>query len=705
MSRRRASLSPSLFPFLAVLVCTLGTLILLLALVAEKAQDTSVPQVAQQAEAVAPTLDPPDDEKTSSDDQSADAQADSDAPPAMTAASAQQLLEEEQFRVEQLVSHREKQTSKVERRRDELTQVQTAAKKLRDRLKQLSDEVDAAIAPDDATKVDEQAIVMMREEMETLRREIVELEQVKSGDKPRVVIVPHRGPNGTARRPVDVECTEVGITIWPENTRITHTQLLAGVQSGSPRRNPLDAALRVFRQHAMQNYGDGVPPYPLLIVRPDGIETFVTARAAMQDWDDQYGYELVPAEVDLAFPKPDRVLKPKMELAVHEAASRNIHQYIGESRGGRGGNGNGNGLRGMNGGSTLGGASSRPSGNGFANVDAFSAKPSGGTGPGEGSGNGELTNNPYAGQPGGATSQLSSDSNSRMQPAQKPLPVLSARSLDRQARANGFMPSRDSGPPLPAGGLAEPIPGSSQSSFGAVNSRSDALNDYLAQKDNPLLGDPQGDTSPDPSASSGSMSDPSADGTDGESTADETDPDFRGSSSPVNGEQVAGMQQSTRGQSASASVSQSSASPPSSSQAPDSANQPPPSMNMQSQQQPSATVRREGRDWALPRSMAGINGTQVVRPIAMVCHHDRYELVQNNVVVATFPFENSSVHKATMQLATAVRDRVDGWGATLPGGRWQPRLDVLVAPHADQRFHELQTLMHDSGVEITRRVR
>ena len=280
MSRRRASLSPSLFPFLAVLVCTLGTLILLLALVAEKAQDTSVPQVAQHSEAVAPTLDPSDDEASTNGP--ADPSIDTDGPPAMTAASAIQLLEEEQFRVEQLVSHREKQTSKVERRRDELTQVQTAAKKLRDRLKQLSDEVDAAIAPEDATKIDEQAIVMMREEMETLRREIAELEEVKSGDKPRVVIVPHRGPNGTARRPVYVECTESGVTIWPEDTRITHTQLLAGVQSGSPRRNPLDAALRVFRQHAVQNYGDGVPPYPLLIVRPDGIETFVTARAAMQ---------------------------------------------------------------------------------------------------------------------------------------------------------------------------------------------------------------------------------------------------------------------------------------------------------------------------------------------------------------------------------------------------------------------------------------
>ncbi|MFG0264434.1 MAG: hypothetical protein ACF8AM_04690 [Rhodopirellula sp. JB055] len=703
MSRRRASLSPSLFPFLAVLVCTLGTLILLLALVAEKAQDTSVPQVAQHSDPVAPTTAEPIDEENPSTGNTTDPQADTDAPPAMTAASAQQLLEEEQFRVEQLVAHREKQTGKVERRRDELTQLQTATRKLRDRLKQLSEEVDNAITPEDAIEVDEQAIVMMREEMETLRREIEELEQVKSGDKPRVVIVPHRGPNGTARRPVYAECDANGVTIWPEDTRITYTQLLAGVQSGSPRSNPLDAALRVVRQHAMQNYGDTVPPYPLLIVRPDGIETFVAARAAMKDWDDQYGYELVPAEVDLAFPQADRVLKPKIELAVHEAANRNLHQYIG----GAGSGGNGGGRGSLSGGSILGGAPQPSPGGPFANANGYSAKPSNGSAPSSS----KVTDNTFAGQPAGSNSPLGDPSGTAMQKPRKPLPVLSARSLDRQARANGFLAPRDAGPPLPAGGLAEPIPGSNQSSFGAVNSRSDALNDYLAHKDNPLLDDVNGNTSHSPSGTQGasgnrgSMNDPSDDGSDGESDADETDPDFRGSSSPVNGEQVAGMQQPSGGQSASASVSQSSASPPSSSQAPDSANQPPPSVNMQSQQQASNMVRREGRDWALPRSMAGINGTQVVRPIAMVCYHDRYELVQNNDVVATFPFENDSVYNATMKLATAVRDRVDGWGATLPGGRWQPRLDVLVAPHADQRFHELQTLMHDSGVEITRRVR
>ena len=105
----------------------------------------------------------------------------------------------------------------------------------------------------------------------------------------------------------------------------------------------------------------------------------------------------------------------------------------------------------------------------------------------------------------------------------------------------------------------------------------------------------------------------------------------------------------------------------------------------------------------MPEAFRGMGGTEVVRPISMICHHDRYELLEQGRVVATFPFQRGDVYQSTIQLATAVRDRVATWGATLPGGRWQPRLDVQVGPHAEQRFHELETLMKGSGVEINRR--
>jgi len=51
-SRRRESLSPTLFPFLAVLICTLGTLILMLAILAHSGGNASAASDAPEEPAV-----------------------------------------------------------------------------------------------------------------------------------------------------------------------------------------------------------------------------------------------------------------------------------------------------------------------------------------------------------------------------------------------------------------------------------------------------------------------------------------------------------------------------------------------------------------------------------------------------------------------------------------------------------------------------
>jgi hypothetical protein len=65
-----------------------------------------------------------------------------------------------------------------------------------------------------------------------------------------------------------------------------------------------------------------------------------------------------------------------------------------------------------------------------------------------------------------------------------------------------------------------------------------------------------------------------------------------------------------------------------------------------------------------------------------------------------FGIFNGDVERATLELATALRDRIEQWGPALPGGRWQPRLEVRVMPHGDMRFHQLRTMMNESGIEL-----
>ncbi|MGI9470377.1 MAG: hypothetical protein ACR2NZ_02515, partial [Rubripirellula sp.] len=275
--RRRQGLSPSLFPFLAVLVCTLGTLILLLALVAQNATDAAeqnarAERIAKQepVKKVAP------------------------APSRLTADAVESMLEEERFRVTQLVAFRDQQTADLEERRDQLTQVEDHLARLRKKLKRLSDEVGLAMGDTEAEQdIDQQMLVTLREQLESEKEAVEKLRADSENKTPRVVIVPHKGPNGTDRRPVYLECNRDGVTILPEGSKISIEEL----EGSSYSANPLDAALRVIRLHTMREYGDPAPPYPLLVVRPDGIATYGAARRAMKDWDDQFGYELVPDHV------------------------------------------------------------------------------------------------------------------------------------------------------------------------------------------------------------------------------------------------------------------------------------------------------------------------------------------------------------------------------------------------------------------------
>ena len=89
---------------------------------------------------------------------------------------------------------------------------------------------------------------------------------------------------------------------------------------------PTDAALRTIRIHALQVYGDEIAPYPLLVVRPDGIETYAAARKAMQTWDDQFGYELIESEKEIAFPTKDPQLLERVEgnCGSDQPAEKNI---------------------------------------------------------------------------------------------------------------------------------------------------------------------------------------------------------------------------------------------------------------------------------------------------------------------------------------------------------------------------------------------
>lgn len=610
--RRRATLSPTLFPFLAVLVCTLGTLILFLALVAQKAEQT-----AQEA-------------------------VDDPAAPESVAS----LVTEQQWKRERYVAIRESQTADLKQRSSELAHVEDHVRRLRDKLQQLRAETKAATADEFDEQAKQQEILLLKQSIAAEQQRVEQLKQEVSSRRPRVVIVPHHGPNGTDQRPIYVECTAEGIVLQPEGAFISKLQLEGPAGTGSP----LDAALRTIRYHWQKTDPDGPAPYPLLVVRPDGIDTYAAARAAMQGWDDQFGYELVPGEIELAFPAADTTLRERVDVAIREAVSRQHARLAAASYALRR--------------ASMGGTTPRV----LSAADLARSDASAGSG------------QRYFSRPVNPDTQSRSGS----------IAGSDIRDFDQalQNAANGPTAGLDAAPGglgqmsgglgEMSGGLGELSGGQGEISGDAGQERATAGNEGSAADETNVAGTGRIDQH------------------------GRVDGHSQGASSnnqnAVGG--TGGGQQAATGHSGPNAPAQSNpyaadGAPPSAAQAA------PPS---QSASQPTPTLQRGGKDWALPAS-ARNRGTTIVRGVNVVCQSDAFVLLSDQAggTPQRFSFHDGFVDRAAMELATAVHQRVESWGFAIAGGRWQPVLRVQVDRSSEPRYRQLRTLLQGSGLEMEKR--
>lgn len=295
--RRRAqpksgSAGVSLFPFLAVLLCTMGALIVVLVVIARQARqqldqdDAPVADAAQQKEWETKQAD----------------------------------LE---WRIEQLRTARESTLAQLETQRQELSHLEDHARRLRGQLEEL----------DNARQELEKLGSGERVERDRLKQEIADAE-AKIAEKQSEIdearrkagrgggsyaVVPYHGPNETRRRPIYIECRGDGVVFQPEGLVLTEKDFEGDLGPG----NPLASALRAARETMgrRQTPGDGAP-YPLLLIRPDGISAYECVLAAMNSWGSEFGYELIGQDWPLEFPPPDPQLAVAMRQAIGEGRLR-----------------------------------------------------------------------------------------------------------------------------------------------------------------------------------------------------------------------------------------------------------------------------------------------------------------------------------------------------------------------------------------------
>lgn len=295
--RPRGTVGVSLFPFLAVLICTMGALILLLIVIARQARL----QAAQTARAAA----------------AEDAQQQEDF---------QAQRDMARWRIEQLHGSRRQTESQLAEARLHLGHIEDHARRLRDQLARLQATYrDLERLGSDGSRQRDQ----LERELARLQAEIAEAER-RLADARRAArqrsrsyaVVPYHGPYQTRRRPIYIECGARTITVQPEGVVLSEEDFEGPMGPG----NPLAAALRAAREYLL-THGDFDPeqsgePYPLLLVRPDGIPAYYAARAAMKSWGSEFGYELIGADWTLDFRQPDQQLAEVVRRAVDTARAR-----------------------------------------------------------------------------------------------------------------------------------------------------------------------------------------------------------------------------------------------------------------------------------------------------------------------------------------------------------------------------------------------
>lgn len=296
--RRRTSLSVSLFPFLAVLICTLGVLIVLLVLAVKSAEE----QAHEDSE----------EHQESREQQSTQI------------AQLQDQLDETEVRMELIQISRPHSLDRLNTSREYRSHLEAELRSLKEKIAELDQALDAVESSAPAVVNVEQS----NQRIEELTKQILlaekQLEEKKAAAannaKLTYSIIPHEGSGGTYRRPIFIVCEKDSICLEPLGIRLKKDDFAPPLGPG----NPLDAAVLAIREYWLKHDLDHKhgSPYPLIVIRPDGAEGYAISRRAMSSWEDEFGYELVEADKELEFGEVDPELKRLVEAAIDEAKLR-----------------------------------------------------------------------------------------------------------------------------------------------------------------------------------------------------------------------------------------------------------------------------------------------------------------------------------------------------------------------------------------------
>ncbi len=289
-SRTREGIAISLFPFLAVLLCTMGALLVLLVLFGNSINQQEEDLAVEQSERMKAEL------RGRSDSLS--------------------------WRLEQLSDMRAKTNDELESLRLQLAGIEENSRELSADLQGLQEVQENLVKTDSFESPTNDELQALELKLASARESLDEARREKDSRPPAYAVIPYEGPAGTHRRPLFIECCLDGVFLQPEGIRLNPDDFDGPPGPGNPLASGLRAAREYLARQAISQNDPGLRPYPLLIVRPSGVMAYYAARDAISSWGSDFGYQLVEEDWRLAFPEKDLALRDAELQAINEARNR-----------------------------------------------------------------------------------------------------------------------------------------------------------------------------------------------------------------------------------------------------------------------------------------------------------------------------------------------------------------------------------------------
>ncbi|MBX3448729.1 MAG: hypothetical protein KF777_04170 [Planctomycetaceae bacterium] len=389
MAKRRSSAGNpvTLFPFLAVLLCTMGSLIFLLLATTDRirreqemvarpgpAPASPLPE-SRESEQVPPQrvptviaepipLPPPPEEIVAKPSLPAGPTPEERAEREHQIA---KLLQDWEGRVRELRQARDRDQRLVEQHRLLAESAAKDASELRGQLQQIDSQLDTSSSslsdgpPASKSRADRKLI---ESQLEALRERLTTAAERNQQSSSQFSLVAFDPQSGTTRRPIIIECTDEAIIFQPENVRLTPEDLKGFTDTYNPILAGAVALIRHWQSQPTTPGEEPPEPYVLIVVRPSGTVAYYLAMQYLGTLRNAHGYELVDDSINLGYPTADPAAQTACREAVERALAHrsNVVATLRSAANGAtpaAGNGGGNGGAGSGGGGGSAGTNNR----------------------------------------------------------------------------------------------------------------------------------------------------------------------------------------------------------------------------------------------------------------------------------------------------------------------------------------------------------